>query len=37
MNKVSVNLTNCFGIDKLEYEFDFSTKNVLKTHSLKNL
>lgn len=25
MNKVSVNLTNCFGIDKLEYEFDFST------------
>ena len=33
MNKVSVNLTNCFGIDKLEYEFDFSTKNVYSIYA----
>ena len=37
MNKVSVNLTNCFGIDKLEYEFDFSTKNVYSIYAKNGL
>lgn len=29
MNKLKVNLENCYGIKKLVYEFDFSTKNTL--------
>lgn len=33
MNKVLIDFTNCFGIDKLEYEFDFSVKNVYSIYA----
>ena len=29
MNKLSVKLENCFGIGKLENEFDFSVSNTI--------
>ena len=28
MNKLKINLENCYGIKKLDYEFDFSTKKI---------
>ena len=33
MNKVLIDFTNCFGIDKLEYELDLSVKNVYSIYA----
>ncbi|MEG1313110.1 MAG: hypothetical protein RSD40_02220 [Bacilli bacterium] len=37
MNKLKVKLENCFGIDKLSYEFDFADENVYAIYARNGL
>lgn len=37
MNKVKVNMQNCFGISKLDYTFDFSNTNVIAIYARNGL
>lgn len=37
MEKVSVNLENCYGIEKLSYEFDFADDNVYAIYARNGL
>ena len=37
MNKLNIELTNCFGIDSLNYEFDFEKDNVFSVYARNGL
>lgn len=37
MNKLNINLTNCFGIEALSHEFDFSTGNAISIYARNGL
>ena len=37
MNKLKIELTNCFGIENLTHEFDFSTGNVFSIYARNGL
>ena len=37
MNKLNINFTNCFGIEALSHEFDFSTGNVFSIYARNGL
>lgn len=37
MNKLNIDLTNCFGIDSLKYEFDFEKGNVFSIYARNGL
>lgn len=37
MDKLSINLENCFGIEKLKYDFDFSKDNVISIYAKNGL
>lgn len=37
MNKVTCNLTNCYGIQNLQYEFDFSNTNAISIYARNGL
>lgn len=37
MNKLNINLTNCFGIEALSREFDFSTGNAFSIYARNGL
>lgn len=37
MNKLNVKLANCYGIEKLEYEFDFSKNNAIAIYARNGL
>ncbi|WP_369024544.1 hypothetical protein [Mycoplasma capricolum] len=37
MKRIKCNLTNCFGIGKLEYEFDFTDKNIYAIYARNGL
>ena len=37
MNKIDVKLQNCFGIESLDYEFDFSSDNVYSIYARNGL
>lgn len=37
MNKLNIELTNCFGIDSLNYEFDFEKGNTFSIYARNGL
>lgn len=37
MNKLNVKLANCYGIEKMEYEFDFSENNAIAIYARNGL
>ena len=37
MNKLSIDLKNCFGIEKLKYDFDFSKDNIFSIYAKNGL
>ena len=37
MNKLNINLANCFGIEALTHEFDFSTGNAFSIYARNGL
>ena len=37
MQKLNINFTNCFGIEALNYEFDFSRENVFSIYARNGL
>ena len=37
MNKLNVKLENCYGIEKMEYEFDFSENNAIAIYARNGL